>query len=81
MLRLRFAPLSMTGDDAPVVMLSGAKHPIPPYCRVLRGRIHSIATCVQQVTPVESAGLSPELRMGRMKEAAFVAQPVFPIFL
>ena len=57
MLRLRFAEfilseaerLSMTGDDAPVVMLSEAKHLIPRYCRVLRGRIHSIATCVQLV--------------------------------
>ena len=29
MLRLRFAPLSMTGVDAPGVMLSEAKHPIP----------------------------------------------------
>ena len=35
MLRLRFAPLSMTGDDVPVVMLSEAKHLIPLYCRVL----------------------------------------------
>ena len=31
MLRLRFASLSMTGDDAHVVMLSEAKHPIPLY--------------------------------------------------
>ena len=37
MLRLRFAPLSMTGDDAHGVMLSEAKHPIPIDCRVLRG--------------------------------------------
>ena len=36
MLRLRFAPLSMTGADARVVMLSEAKHLIPRYCRVLR---------------------------------------------
>ena len=36
MLRLRSAALSMTGDDAPVVMLSAAKHLIPRYCRVLR---------------------------------------------
>ena len=36
MLRLCSAPLSMTGDDAPVVMLSEAKHLIPRYCRVLR---------------------------------------------
>ena len=43
MLRLRFAEfilseaerLSMTGDDAPVVMLSEAKHLIPLYYRVL----------------------------------------------
>ena len=40
-----------------------------------------MATYVQQVTPAESAGLSPELRMGRMEQAAFVMQPVFPIFL
>ena len=41
MLRLRFAPLSMTGDDAPVVMLSEAKHLIPLYCRVLRSKLHN----------------------------------------
>ena len=47
MLRLRFAEfilseaerLSMTGDDAPVVVLSEAKHLIPLYCRVPRAMI------------------------------------------
>ena len=42
MLRLRFAPLSMTGDDAHAVMLSEAKHLIPLYCRVV-GRILEVA--------------------------------------
>ncbi len=31
--------------------------------------------------PTGNAGLSPELRIGRMELAAFVAQPVRPIFL
>ena len=44
MLRLRFAPLSMTGDDAPVVMLSEAKHLIPLYCRVLRCERHILGS-------------------------------------
>ena len=53
MLRLRFAEfilseaerLSMTGDDAPVVMLSEAKHPIPRYWRVLSSACKAATPC------------------------------------
>ena len=53
MLRLRFAPLSMTGDDAPVVMLSEAKHLIPLYCRVLRTRTNATKTPKKLTTKQE----------------------------
>ena len=67
MLRLRFAPLSMTGADAHVVMLSEAKNLIPLYCRVLRGkRLGQAHERGAETTPKEQAqtvGLVPSAGM------------------